>query len=518
MKKIICLLALISGSVYAAGNDPLYNVNALLGKSFFLTRSQSVNVARQDSGFYRFIDKPNMDGFYGAFETAVAYQKSTNTNRLAQYFFGSETVTISGSFVTDRGVNDLLADYFGLSPAFQSYVTILPKVSSVIVDLNLYLGWKNFFFRAYAPFARTRSIMELSEIIGTSTLADFPMNYMASTTVVPPAACWSSYMKGDVPPYGQVTETLQYGKMGCPQYRHGIADVRCMIGWNAVSNEKNSFGVNVEFAIPTGTRPDSRYLFEPIVGNGHHWELGGGFIGKTLVWESMGEQTIHVYYDARFTHLFGSHQIRSFDLCSNGFGSRYELTKLFDASGNYTGKTVPTINRTSLECNVYVSTQIDALIMGTYENNNLNLDFGYNLWARTRENVDPICPLAEHRFGLKGIQNVTNGSLLINATQHNATIQGNLFSQQSALTDDPSPQFIQECSLNLNSAASSRSFTNKFFANVMHTWDKGYDLKIIPHLSVGFEIEFEGVRPNNVEPNKNSLAQWGIWLKIGCSA
>ena len=59
--------------------------------------------------------------------------------------------------------------------------------------------------------------------------------------------------------------------------------------------------------------------------------------------------------------LFNSRQRRSFDLINpsdpenlyfKGFGTRYILAKEFDMFGNYTGTTVPTIDITTLECDV----------------------------------------------------------------------------------------------------------------------------------------------------------------------
>jgi len=153
--------------------------------------------------------------------------------------------------------------------------------------------------------------------------------------------------------------------------------------------------------------------------------------------------------------------------------------------------------------------------MIAYQNRNLNVDFGYNLWARTRETINLRSCLPKKTFGLKGIQNVATMSGLSNATQRCATLHGDQFDDQAMLTDAASPQFIETCDLDLTSAASSRAITNKFFFYIGYSWDEDYHLAVVPFLGFGAEIEFEGVRPKEVQPNKNSLGQWGVWLKFG---
>ena len=54
--------------------------------------------------------------------------------------FGTDQLTISGSSIENRGAQDILADYFGLSPVFQSTVCLDPKIVTFMTEFALYVG------------------------------------------------------------------------------------------------------------------------------------------------------------------------------------------------------------------------------------------------------------------------------------------------------------------------------------------------------------------------------------------
>jgi len=73
-------------------------------------------------------------------------------------------------------------------------------------------------------------------------------------------------------------------------------------------------------------------FFEPIVGQGKHWELGGGLDARWVWWRSCDEdKDFTVYLDANVAHLFKARQCRTFDLCNKPL-SRYMLAMKFTNS------------------------------------------------------------------------------------------------------------------------------------------------------------------------------------------
>jgi hypothetical protein len=495
----------------------------LRGRSFVKTRSQSLNVAREMVGWQQFLNRPQ-SCLYTAGTISPEYSHSFRASQIAGSLFGTDKLCISGSGVAPRAENEILADYFGLSPDFISTVHLNPKLRNVLIDFSFYGGYCDWYFRINAPIVWARSIIELTEIVQSVESDPFPARYMDSTQIVAPARSFTQAISSSVV-YGQVVEPLFFGRMGCTQDENKLSDIRMALGYTIINNDCGYFGLNIIVAAPTGTRPSACYLFEPIVGNGHHWELGAGIIGHSIIWED--EQTsFNFFVDIQTTHMFTDTQRRSFDLkaieCDcmpdTRFGSRYILVKEFDDQGMYSGRTIPGINRLTLCAEVSVNVQFDITAMFAWFHKQYVLDVGYEGWLRSRERLcikEQLCPT---RFGFKGIQNVT--TLLDQnsvATQSNATLYGNVFSDQALVVDMPSPIFITQDDLDPLSGRAPRVFTHKFFAHFSYNFKETCDCSV-PFLGIGGEVEFEGDHSKqDVQPNKNAVSQWGVWVKGGLS-
>ena len=272
------------------------------------------------------------------------------------------------------------------------------------------------------PYVWTKWIFELHETIAPQVVpqGQYPPLYMDIPAVTAPASSFTQAIAGGLT-WGQVSQPLQFGRIAGSQSKHAFAEAQLALGWNFINCPLGHAGLNIRGSIPAGTRSKAIFLFEPIVGNGHHAELGVGFTGHLLLWERDGQQTIAIFADANITHLFASRQRRSFDLINpsdprnelfKGFGTRYILAKQF-IGGNYTGVSLPTIDATTLECDVSMAIQVDAVIMASYEYCNYTADLGYNVWFRSREMISNREKIPNNRYALKGIQNVATGSGLI---------------------------------------------------------------------------------------------------------
>ena len=75
-------------------------------------------------------------------------------------------------------------------------------------------------------------------------------------------------------------------------------------------------------------------MFDAVVGNGKHWELGGGLTAHYTFWRDDSEnKTFGFYLDANITTLFKAREQRTFDLKGKP-NSRYLLAAQF---GNNVG-------------------------------------------------------------------------------------------------------------------------------------------------------------------------------------
>jgi hypothetical protein len=492
------------------------------GTSFVNPRPQTTNGvwdARRDMDFLyqQQIKRPSH-----IFDIFVSYAQSYQPGKITTILFGEPSVTVSGSDLPGRSSTDFLADQFALSQRFNSNNALQPTYSSVtipasiVVDLSPFVC--NAYFRLTVPFVWARSQVQfIEQIVEPGTETPFPPGYFALGPVTPLTSFTQALTRTVA--VGALQEPLRFGRYCCQQTTKGLANITGDLGINIIADDEHSLGIFARVVTPNGTRPHNNCLFEPIIGNAHHWEFGFGLKGHRRLWYDGNAHEFDVYLALVCTHLFKSRQLRSFDLCQNGLFSRYLLAKVFNNDGDPTGTLVPLINYTTLPCEVQVAAQFDAVLMFTYISQGLHFDFGYNGYLRTKEKIRLQGELPINMFGIKGIQetyNVISGEPS-SITEHTATIYGRPFDTQAAAADKPSPQFVNTQDLNVKSAASPLIVTNKLFTYVGYQWNEvRKHASIQPFLGLGLEIEFEGINQTaEAGASNNTLSQWLIQLRTG---
>jgi len=533
-KNIINILVIVSliPSFLCSSNEPCCNpsynqeflntnaVNQLHGISHFSPRSQDINAARDIVGWHPFIHRYDAEKNYSVLGFTPLYNQSLRPERISLVLFNSDTFSLSGSDIPGRAkTQELLADYFGLSPAFASNAFFKPLIRNLECDMALYIGFdswvKGLYLQLRGPGVWTQWDLKLTESnLEEGTNTPFPPGYMAANAVIAPYHSYTQAMKGTYP-FGQV-EKLKFGKICGAQTLSGLAALEIQLGYIFIRKESSHVGINFRASAPTGSRPNGEFFFEPRVGCGKHWQIGVGFTGHTRLWEKDGEQELSMYVDANFTNMLKARQRRSFDFCKNGFFSRYILLKEFDQNGMFAEKMLPAINVTTLKCNVHMSIQVDMVFMFGYRYNNFTFDIGYNGYVRSREKISLREGITPNKYGLKGVQFAVNPitGQPLNTTESSATI----FETQPIMSDGLFPVFISTSDINVKSAASPLILTQKIFWHLAHSWPECRDHNAEPFIGIGTEIEFEGInRRNSYQPANTTMGQASLWFKGGVS-
>jgi len=504
-----------------------YSSEELRGISIFSPRAQHDNAARDISGWHPYIHRYNAEKNYLSFAVTPSYNQSLRPERISLALFNNDTFSVTGSQVPDRdNTNELLADYFGLSPDFSSDVFFKPCIKNLLIDGVIYFGFdswaKGLYLQLRTLGVWTQWDLHMSEqVLEPGITTPFPAGYMGTQATPAPYTSFTQALKG-TQSYAEV-EKLQFGKINGAQSISGISDVEIVFGYDFISREDAHFGMNVRVNAPTGSRTKGKYFFEPRVGNGKLWECGLGFTGHVKVWEKDGDQELGFFVDANFTHFCKGKEHRSFDFLQTGtqatqigFFSRYILAKEFNNDGMFDEKILPSINFTTLACNVHVDLQVDAVLMFGYTYKDFLFDIGYNGWIRSREKVSLRECIPAQRYGLKGVQYAINPITHTpsNLTESKATI---FETQPIIIPDDPSPVFVTTQDLNLRSAASPLLLTHKFFWHFAHAFTNKPYRSSIPFLGIGAEIEFEGINERNAyQPDRTTMGQASVWIKTGC--
>jgi hypothetical protein len=422
-------------------------------------RSQAVNAARELAGWQRLIFRPNLTNTNTTIAITPEYTHSFSPKHMIEALFGCNELAFSGSQVIDRNPTDILADYFGLPSDFQSFVQFDPVIVNFVMDFDWYIGldgWASgLYVRVHAPIVHSKWDLQMVECIADpgTTFTSYPAGYLAATPLELTALTVGPIAPTDVTTvfqgnakFGDMNEPLKFGKIFGRQSVTQIAELWFAVGYNFLLSDWYHAGFAIRTAAPTGTLRNSEFLFEPIAGNDHHWELGAGFTGHVDFWtEEEKNQKMSLFFDANITHMFVSRQRRSFDLTPNGCGSRYMLLQQIyppavglhiDVAPNdvvapnqYQGFLVPAINKTTLKADISVPVQADMVLKFGYQRGGFEFDVGYNLWIRSKEKCHGRECL-EDCWAVKGdaqIYGFTNPGEIpvgVAATQSNATIMG----------------------------------------------------------------------------------------------
>lgn len=435
--------------------------------SITMPRSQSVDVTRELCGWQNQINRTDAECSYQSFSCTVQYEQSFRANRIAECIFGNSLsfnnslhtfndnedaiLNISGSHVTTRGVEDWLADYFGLPTDFQSQVLFKPTIQNAIFDFNFYAGldsWKKgTFFRIHIPLVWTKWQLNACEAVSAPGTNSYDPGYMNATPDIPFNAVGpvcpigisnqtliKSFLvatDGFHGTFGDVTQDFKFGIIGDnanhtnkSHNRVGVSDIELAVGWNFLRDENYHVGLELRGSLPTGNKPDPRYLFYPLIGNGHYWTLGAGLTSHCILWRSCDDTSnFGLWFDVNLVHFFQSCQKRSFDF-KNKPNSRYMLLEKLDepvfnlfsstsddatepgtmpaAQYRGAGNLLHAINITTRDILSSFSWQSDLVIKFAYQIEQFQCDIGFSAWSRSAERVCPQNGIPGELYAVKG--------------------------------------------------------------------------------------------------------------------
>ena len=441
-------------------------------------RSQGINGAREMVGWQTHINKFDMDQNYGSFSVTPEFSRSFHHKRLAEALFcdaltahtyspcslnSTETccsscytcccdcplIKIQGTKVESRDPKALMAENFYLPPDYSSEVAFNPVINNCILDFNLYCGFdewlEGLYFRLHTPLCYTQWNLNMCERPIKPGTESYDVGYFdnsftpADFTNPDVHGLTRSQMLDNFTEYaytgnainnvtGITYNGLDYARMNIHSTSATrLAEITAALGYNFLLCEDYYLGLNIRAAAPTGNRPKACWLFEPIVGNGHHWELGAGMDSRWCIWRSEEEDRDFTFYlDATLTHLFKTTQIRTFDLRCKPL-SRYMLAMKFTTSiddlkiastqsddpiyataptTQFANQFIPVANLTTGPCSVSAAMQGEVVFKMAYTWKNLQWDTGYNFWGRSCLNIcrqSARCStFTNNNWGLKG--------------------------------------------------------------------------------------------------------------------
>ena len=565
MKKLF--LYAFTAFLFFAAND----IHSFGKKTLFGIRSQGLDGALELAGWQQLIYQYDQDVNYGTFAAAAKYTRSIKPDKIAEFLFGTQKLRFSGSRA-NRQQGDILADYFGLPADFSSTVCFSPHITNFIMDFDWFqsfdAGVPGLYIMLHMPVVHTTWNLYMNENNIVPGTAFYPAGYMSATNI--PASdlphTVTRALQGKTI-WGDMDQPLKYGKIFGRQSRVRVAELQGTLGWD-YNQPWYHVGVCFRVGAPTGNATNAEFLFEEIIGNRHHWDVGFGVSAHVYAWEDKDKgRRIAFYLDAHISHLCASEQKRSFDFTANGNGSRYILMEQLDSSAQnllingavpanqYMGNLVNAINYTTFDTHISIGVQADVVLKCAYQREGFEFDLGYDFWANSKEKLHCRDTFPANKFALKGDAQIygftptPETTIALNATQSQATLlggQGNGNSNFKNLNADNQPALattgagvpltqlnsadaaalsiaqlqvhgsnpailLKDSDINNQSGILPRALSNKIFAYAGCLWDNRDDID--PYLGMGLSGEFANTNPCN-----NAMcSQWAIWVKGGIS-
>jgi len=481
------------------------------GRPFYASRSQGANLPHAmvmsdgQEGIF------GMEELYGKFDILGGYGRTWKSDKIGKYLSlksDNDTMTI-GATSTD-GTNTIAAVNLGLSPDAAATLKLAPKKEDIFFDFGAFVGFDEYveglWLKLRLPVVRTK--WNLGGDLTVTSAGTAVANYFqtgATPATVPAAPTEEQLLAGEFT-CGYLDTKQTHAKFYAgDKIETALTDVAASIGWNFIRKDKGFFGLYIHGLVPTGTRPTAEFVFEPIAGNGRHFEIGGGLVGKACLWENDNEeQKLCFNVDARATHMWKATQKRTFDLTANGKGSRYLLLKEFVAAGTFADKLVRGPNVLTLDAKIKVNVQFEGAAMFTYHYKGLTADLGYNLWGRTKEEVSEfVDTIAADKYGIyaQTTANCNATGNLDDKTASTATI-----SNSAVAADVTANVYISNDSLDKDGSCAPSALTHTVFANLGYCWDEN---EWKPFVGLGGNCEF-------CAGNK-AFDQWSVWGKLGFS-
>ncbi len=513
----------------------------LYGKTFFSFRPQDSDSSRRIQGWFN-ADylRPHKSDTQYVLTISPQYTRSFNPDKIAQWFFfngcDSMTVGIPSSYEvfdidgSQIGLSlgtlfDVYTDQYKLKEGKIGTVWAKPVVQNYIIDVDLWYdlsAWHdNLWSRIEFPIVNTRTDMHMRSSGQGSQETEYPFglyslgsttnghgDYICNSTPVPYSSILCA-LEGNKD-WGSVL-SLESGKFPiCGKSKWGVAGLHFDLGYDIFESlpwfGDASFLAAGSFHVvfPTGTRPNGKYVFEPVIGANKSWQVGATVTAHYVKEFKHGEYGIYFY--AVGTHLFKAAQDRVFSLLKNGPGSQLLLLKQFQVSQVSLINAQPEANIFCGRTKIGATLMFDGSLMFQYSRKRLVADIGYNLWARTREKRAKTVwfrGFYVDSFGIKG-NNPMDDQVEVGGPTAPVQCLSNTMTDSTATIvgatyPDYTATFIEPCEINYGSALSPATLSNKIFA------------------AAGFKSSWFALLSGEVEFAMNNAVvnQWGIMLKVG---
>lgn len=423
---------------------------------------------------------------------------SLGSQDIAEYFLpsGKSTLLVAEDLAPGSAMRDLAASHFNIKTkegTFKSDLTF--HASHQFAGFGL--AYRQQFAERWwlelgTPFLRVEQTFRFKERIRDT--GGGPVRELGLDNS-PRVGCMTAAFKQPNWRFGKINKRLKLVK-------EGFADLELKCGYQARADERVRLYGYAGFIFPTGNKPSSTFVFEPIIGNNKHYGvLYGSHVGLAA-W-CCGEHVLSLAIDLQARYLFSNHQIRSFDLKDKEF-SRYiesyrnpeQAQQAFVEKDPNSGTSG--INIYTKRVKVIPGLSLSFLSAFLYNYKCLEVEAGSYFFARQAENIEI------NWNGLADIKNVTGKGETNRARTMSEDFPGSAIPFQGSTHDKRVTGYQPLVGRNIDSASPATPavlYYTAYLSIGCYVLDGDYPTLI-------------GIGASYQAPATRGLSQWMSWGKV----
>jgi len=481
------------------------HVSAYTNQNFLSSpRAQAASVLLDNPSTRALATAKGHDRFGGNFLVSGFYSESRDAKALGKYFgvadkdsfkvgwgtaAGDHGVDVNGGFLIHDFDNNI-GRLAGAATTFAT-VNLAPKTTSYGLELayKQCLGkiLEGLHLSVSLPVERVENNVNLtfSNVVSPAAAADQARlqaalpQFFAGNFEVAANGAGPIHAGGNQGSQAKLKNALIAGK----QTATGIADIDVALGYDFVRGHDWTAGLNIGLTIPTGNTANGKYLFEPIYGNGGHWELGVGGAVDGRLWHD-GHQHIGLHLSADYRYGFQANETRT--LSDKNNWSQYYLTAAVGTVVN-AQQFVPVANNSTVSTSVTPNSSVRGNLGLEYGNSGFLVGVSYAPAWKQKESISYGNTTNDNKFAVVAPeQDPANGGAMAVGAFGGQTGPG-----------------LNVAGLNLDSSARPAQLEHRLNGNLGYTFDMDYPIT----LGVGGYYAFKGDNAN--------IEHWGVNLTAG---
>lgn len=452
------------------------------------------------------------------------YDQTWKGERIAQCLFGTDCDGVlnfhglagADTSATDPAKKYVIANDYGLASTMDGAVSFNPRIQNYNIDFaaRWELGHCNdclegLYFGLAATLTHSAWDLNFCNVSNTDNGFSNWLYACEDSTDGQPAYKDIKTALEMNSGFGDVKGAAKYGRfyLDGAQAKTALANIDMYLGYDFLRCDGYHLGLFFKAVAPTGNRPNPETVFSPIIGNAHHWEVGGGLDAHWDMW-SCDDQCFSLYLNGAVTTLFNDKQWRTFDLLNNGCMSRNALLKVFqkfDSTFEYNQ-----LIRASDWSTRYVESKFDVMgdasLKFLYRSCGWAVGLGYNVYGRSAEKIEAVgevCDLPTYWVGVKGRTNAgfdqCTGTTLVEPT----------YKTSSAIPTTDTP--VEMTSLTapvINFTGAPRQIQHTVFGDIDYQWQ---DCENQPFAGLGGSCSFA----QDGKCDVCTASQWSVWIHGG---